>query len=160
LGAHAGRRGTQYPASGPRCGRRAHSLLLERGSAASVRSAGIPQRGRGNERESRPRPHRGSVFRVRLRRLAAGQARHRGRRLEEEGRGAKPPVNAEARPNPVRSRAAIPAAILVAVLLPLLLLPLAAVFAFAFRGGVSAFVSALKAPEAIFALRFSLLIAF
>jgi sulfate transport system permease protein len=57
-------------------------------------------------------------------------------------------------------RAALPVGLLVAVLLPLLLMPLAAVFIFAFRGGVPAFVRALAAPEAVFALRFSLLVAF
>lgn len=58
------------------------------------------------------------------------------------------------------SRAVLPAGLLVAVLLPLLLMPLAAVFVFAFRGGPKAFLAALSAPEALFALRFSLLIAF
>lgn len=57
-------------------------------------------------------------------------------------------------------RAALPVGLLVAVLLPLLLMPLAAVFIFALRGGVPAFAKALVAPEAIFALRFSLLVAF
>ena len=57
-------------------------------------------------------------------------------------------------------RAAVPAALLVAVLLPLLLMPLAAVFVFAFQGGPAAFVSALRTREAVFAMRFSLLIAF
>jgi sulfate/thiosulfate transport system permease protein len=56
--------------------------------------------------------------------------------------------------------AAIPASVLVFVLLPLLLLPLAAVFIFAFRGGPVAFVEALWTRDAQFALRFSLLIAF
>jgi len=69
-------------------------------------------------------------------------------------------VKGETRASTIGGRAAIPAGLLVAVLLPLLLLPLAAVFAFAFRGGVLAFVAALAAPEALFALRFSLLIAF
>jgi sulfate ABC transporter permease subunit len=69
-------------------------------------------------------------------------------------------VTGETRPSAIRGRAGIPAGLLVAVLLPLLLLPLAAVFAFAFRGGVPAFVAALTAPEAVFALRFSLLVAF
>ncbi len=59
-----------------------------------------------------------------------------------------------------RSAALIPVSMLVLVLLPLLLLPLAAVFIFAFRGGVSAFVNALRTPDAQFALRFSLLVAF
>jgi len=69
-------------------------------------------------------------------------------------------VTGETRPSAIRGRAAIPAGLLVAVLLPLLLLPLAAVFAFAFKGGVLAFAAALTAPEAVFALRFSLLVAF
>jgi sulfate ABC transporter permease subunit len=54
----------------------------------------------------------------------------------------------------------IPVGLLVFVLLPLLLLPLAAVFIFAFRGGPGAFLEALKMRDAQFALRFSLLIAF
>jgi sulfate transport system permease protein len=67
----------------------------------------------------------------------------------------------EGRPTAIGGgRAALPVGLLVAVLLPLLLMPLAAVFIFAFRGGVPAFAKALRAPEAIFALRFSLLVAF
>jgi len=54
----------------------------------------------------------------------------------------------------------VPAGLLVLVLLPLLLMPLAAVFVFAFRGGVVAFRQALVTPEAQFAMRFSVLIAF
>jgi sulfate transport system permease protein len=49
---------------------------------------------------------------------------------------------------------------LLLLLLPLILMPLAAVFVFAFRGGFAAFFEALRAKEALFALRFSLLIAF
>ena len=63
-------------------------------------------------------------------------------------------------PPSTRGRAAVPVGLLVAVLLPLLLMPLAAVFVFAFRGGTKAFLAALTAREAVFALRFSLLIAF
>ena len=59
-----------------------------------------------------------------------------------------------------RPAALVPVGMLVLVLLPLLLLPLAAVFVFAFRGGLSAFLAALNAEDAQFALRFSLLIAF
>jgi sulfate transport system permease protein len=60
----------------------------------------------------------------------------------------------------VGGRAALlPAGLLVAVLLPLLLMPLAAVFVFALRGGWPTFWQALQTPEAQFALRFSLLIA-
>lgn len=54
----------------------------------------------------------------------------------------------------------LPVGMLIVVLLPLLLMPLAAVFIFAFRGGVGAFMAALLTPDAQFALRFSLLIAF
>jgi sulfate ABC transporter permease subunit len=57
-------------------------------------------------------------------------------------------------------RAAVPASLVVLFLLPLILMPLAAVFLFAFRGGPLAFWNALKTPEAQFALRFSLLVAF
>ena len=58
------------------------------------------------------------------------------------------------------TRVRLPIGVLLLVLLPLILLPLAAVFLFAFRGGPQSFVDALRAPEAQFALRFSLLIAF
>ncbi|MEP6994872.1 MAG: ABC transporter permease [Acidobacteriota bacterium] len=61
---------------------------------------------------------------------------------------------------PTGRRAAVPATLVVVFLLPLILLPLAAVFVFAFRGGPAAFVNALRSPEAQFALRFSLRIAF
>jgi len=56
-------------------------------------------------------------------------------------------------------RGTVPAAIVVLFLLPLILMPLAAVFAFAFRGGPRDFWNALSSPEARFALRFSLMIA-
>ena len=60
-----------------------------------------------------------------------------------------------------RERAAFaPVSVLVLILLPLLLMPLGAVFVFALRGGLPAFWKAIRAPEAQFALRFSLLIAF
>ncbi len=59
-----------------------------------------------------------------------------------------------------KSRAALPVGIVLLVLLPLILMPLAAVFVFAFRGGVADFVRVLSSREARFALRFSLLIAF
>lgn len=57
-------------------------------------------------------------------------------------------------------RSALPPGLLVAVLLPLILLPLAAVFVFAFQEGPEDFLQALQAEDAQFALRFSLLIAF
>lgn len=46
------------------------------------------------------------------------------------------------------------------LVLMLLMLPLAAMVIFAFKGGPGAFLAALKAPDAQFAMRFSLLIAF
>jgi len=57
-------------------------------------------------------------------------------------------------------RGAIPATVLVLVLLPLMLMPLGAVFVFALRGGVGAFWKVLRSPDAQFAMRFSLSIAF
>lgn len=61
----------------------------------------------------------------------------------------------------MQSRApVVPVGILLLVLIPLLLMPLAAVFVYAFRGGLPAFWRALTTEDAIFALRFSLLIAF
>lgn len=57
-------------------------------------------------------------------------------------------------------RATVPVTFVVLALLPLILMPLAAVFVFAFRGGIGAFVTALTSREAVFSLRFSLLIAF
>ena len=59
-----------------------------------------------------------------------------------------------------RTSALVPAGLLVLVLLPLLLMPLAAIFVFAFRGGWGEFWRALSTQDAQFALRFSLLIAF
>ena len=65
---------------------------------------------------------------------------------------------------PARSRSPrgglLPAGTLVLVLLPLLLLPLSAIFVFALRGGIPAFWKSLSEPDAQFALRFSLLVAF
>jgi sulfate/thiosulfate transport system permease protein len=64
---------------------------------------------------------------------------------------------------PVRRRRAVsvlPVSLLLAVLLPLLLMPLAAIYIFAGRGGLSGFLEVLSQPDAQFALRFSLLIAF
>jgi sulfate/thiosulfate transport system permease protein len=59
-----------------------------------------------------------------------------------------------------RGSSRLPVSLLLLVLLPLLLMPLAAVFVFALKGGPLAFWDAIRAPEAQFALRFSLLIAF
>jgi sulfate/thiosulfate transport system permease protein len=55
---------------------------------------------------------------------------------------------------------ALPLALLLAVLLPLLLMPLASIFVFAGRDGLRGFLRTLAQPDAQFALRFSLLIAF
>lgn len=57
-------------------------------------------------------------------------------------------------------RARVPASIVLLFLFPLVLMPLGAVFVFAFRGGPQAFLAALTTREALFAMRFSLLIAF
>ena len=57
-------------------------------------------------------------------------------------------------------RTILPVGLVVLFLFPLILMPLGAVFAFAFRGGPGAFLAALRSREALFALRFSLLIAF
>jgi sulfate transport system permease protein len=59
-----------------------------------------------------------------------------------------------------RPRAIVPVGFLVLVLMPLLLMPLASVFIFAFRGGMAEFVAAILTPDAQFAMRFSLAIAF
>jgi sulfate transport system permease protein len=59
-----------------------------------------------------------------------------------------------------RSRAAVPAGMLFLVLLPLILMPIAAVFVFALKGGPAEFWKAFTNEDAQFALRFSLLIAF
>jgi sulfate/thiosulfate transport system permease protein len=60
---------------------------------------------------------------------------------------------------PGAGRTAFAVTLLVLVLLPLILMPLAAVFTFAFKGGWSAFVKALTSPDAVFSLRFSIMIA-
>lgn len=61
---------------------------------------------------------------------------------------------------PRRTARLLPVSLLLAVLLPLLLMPLGAVFIFAGRGGLASFLAALRDPDAQFALRFSILIAF
>ena len=62
--------------------------------------------------------------------------------------------------SPLHPTRAAPVSLLVLVLFPLLLMPLGAVFVFAFKGGVPAFLRAVLSPDALFALRFSVLIAF
>lgn len=58
-----------------------------------------------------------------------------------------------------RARNALPIIILLLILTPLLLMPMAAIYTFAARGGLPAFVASLSRPDAQFALRFSLIIA-
>jgi sulfate transport system permease protein len=74
---------------------------------------------------------------------------------------AAPGASSARRPPSRGGRNAVaPVGFLVLVLFPLLLMPLGAVFVFAFKGGPAAFWKAIRTPEAQFALRFSLLIAF
>ena len=54
----------------------------------------------------------------------------------------------------------LPAGFLVLVMLPLLLLPLASVFIYALKGGLGDFAAALTTQDALFGIRFSLLMAF
>jgi sulfate/thiosulfate transport system permease protein len=65
--------------------------------------------------------------------------------------------NAAPRPG---TAARLPVALLLAVLLPLLLMPLASIFVFAGRDGLRGFLNTLAQPDAQFSLRFSVLIAF
>jgi sulfate ABC transporter permease subunit len=71
-------------------------------------------------------------------------------------------MSAQTLPGASRARRAaiVPVSLLLLVLLPLLLMPLAAIFVFAGRSGPAGFVNALLTPDAQFSLRFSLLIAF
>ena len=55
--------------------------------------------------------------------------------------------------------AIIPISLVAVTLFPLLLMPLAAIFVFAARGGPGAFFAALSSPDALFAIRFSIQIA-
>ncbi len=57
------------------------------------------------------------------------------------------------------TRAFLPVTVLLLILLPLVLMPLSAIFIFAGQGGLPAYWRALSTPDAQFALRFSLLIA-
>ena len=61
---------------------------------------------------------------------------------------------------PRRASSLLPVSILLAVLFPLLLMPLASIFIFAGSTGLDGFISTLLQPDAQFSLRFSLLIAF
>ena len=61
---------------------------------------------------------------------------------------------------PGRASSLLPLSILLAVLFPLLLMPLASIFIFAGSTGLEGFISTLQQPDAQFSLRFSLLIAF
>lgn len=60
---------------------------------------------------------------------------------------------------PKRRGTLIPVSILLMVLFPLLLLPMASIFVFASKGGWQAFLDALLTEDALFAIRFSLLVA-
>jgi sulfate transport system permease protein len=60
---------------------------------------------------------------------------------------------------PRRRTSFVPVSILLAVLLPLLLMPLASIYFFAISNGIDGFIKTLRQPDALFALRFSLLIA-
>ena len=62
-------------------------------------------------------------------------------------------------PTALTPRGRLPVGALVAVLLPLILMPLAAIFIFAGSGGVHRFIDALLSPDAQFALRFSIVVA-
>lgn len=59
----------------------------------------------------------------------------------------------------MKNKGYLPISLLLAVLLPLLLMPLAAIFVFAGRGGWDSLVSVLSSADAQFALRFSIIIA-
>lgn len=60
----------------------------------------------------------------------------------------------------VRPTGRLPILLMIGVLLPLLFMPLAAIFVFAARGGPAGFIAAISQPDAQFALRFSILVAF
>jgi sulfate/thiosulfate transport system permease protein len=60
---------------------------------------------------------------------------------------------------PPRRIMALPVGILLLVLLPLILMPLSAIYLFAGRGGLGEFIRIISSPDAQFALRFSVLIA-
>ena len=60
---------------------------------------------------------------------------------------------------PSRRIMALPVGILLLVLLPLILMPLSAIYVFAGRGGLGEFIRTISTPDAQFALRFSILIA-
>ncbi len=62
--------------------------------------------------------------------------------------------------NPRPKAVLVPPLLLVLTLLPLLLMPLGAIFVFAGRAGLPGLIATLSQPDAQFALRFSLLIAF
>jgi sulfate/thiosulfate transport system permease protein len=69
-------------------------------------------------------------------------------------------MTTNAQGNSSRTSGLLPVSFLLMVLLPLLLMPLGAIYVFAVRGGLSGFLATLRQPDAQFALRFSLLIAF
>lgn len=62
--------------------------------------------------------------------------------------------------NRIRSKGWLPISFLVLVLLPLILLPLSAIFIFAGTGGINNFIKVITSAEAQFAFRFSIIVAF
>jgi sulfate transport system permease protein len=73
--------------------------------------------------------------------------------------GDKPMNTSEVEMRSRRATGLIPVSILLAVLLPLLLMPLASIYFFAISSGLDGFIETFSQPDALFALRFSLLIA-
>lgn len=61
---------------------------------------------------------------------------------------------------PLKATSWLPVALLLAVLIPLILMPLSAIYIFAGKGGIDNFISVITSPDAQFALRFSILTAF
>lgn len=62
--------------------------------------------------------------------------------------------------NDITKTSRLPVVLLVAVLLPLILMPLSAIYIFAGKGGLDNFITVVTSRDAQFALRFSILIAF
>lgn len=66
----------------------------------------------------------------------------------------------DAKAEPGRTSGFFPITILLLVIFPLLIMPLAAIYFFAASSGIDGFIETLRQPDVLFALRFSLLIAF
>ena len=69
-------------------------------------------------------------------------------------------IGVDAKMKTGRTTAFVPISILLVALFPLLLMPLAAIYFFAASSGIEGFIDTLRQPDVLFALRFSLLIAF